>query len=408
VRRTPTAEEELILLLCGTAERRAGARDSLNALAARVDYEVLTALMARQLLLPLLGARLREAAPQAIPESFAVRHERAVGDARLRGLALEALERRIRHDLATAGIRALPLKGVVLSRELYGDPGTRQSKDVDLLVAAEQIDRAAEVLRGIGYRKPPGASPGRLHLELEHVQGRLPAVELHWRVHWYEDRFSRRMLNRAGAVDPRPQPADELAALLLFFARDGFAGLRLAADAAAWWDLHRPAGGDLPLLDPIASEAPELRAALVAAAISLRRLVGVPAASLLSQRPATRRVLTATRLANWTVTGDLDQVSANITLVDLLLSPLGSSGRFARRALLPPGPRIATMYGLPAGTRWRLAFWRLVHGPKLLLRYAIALWRVRRGRSWMPIPTGFAPAAVTPGQPDRGGECKAA
>lgn len=389
MRQAPTAEEELILLLCGTAERRAGAGagDSLGALAARVDYEVLAALMARQLLLPLLGARLREAAPEAIPGPFAVRHERAVGDARLRGLALEGLERRIRHDLAAAGIRALPLKGVVLSRELYGDPGTRQSKDVDLLVAAEQLDRAAEVLGGIGYRRPSAASRSRLHLALEHAQGRLPPVELHWRVHWYEDGFSRRMLNRAGAVDPRAQPADELAALLLFFARDGFAGLRLAADAAAWWDLHRPRG-DRPLLDPIAAEAPELRGALVAAAISLQRLVGIPAAALLSERPATRRTRAATRLANWTVTGDLDQVGANIALVDLLLAPLASSGHLARRALLPPGARIATMYGLPPGARWRLAFWRLAHGPKLLLRYAIALWRVRGGRSWMPLPVG--------------------
>jgi Uncharacterised nucleotidyltransferase len=388
VRQTPTVEEELILLLCGTTERRAQAAPALAALTERVDYELLAALMSRQLLLPLLGTRLLALTPTPVPPAFATRHAAALDAARWRGLALEALDRRVRGDLGEAGIEALPLKGATLSRELYGQPGIRQSTDVDVLVEPDQLAPAAAALRRRGYRPAAGSEPRRrLHLDLEHELGKLPPVELHWRVHWYEEAFSRRMLRRSEPSEDglRAQPADELASLLLFFSRDGLTGLRLATDAAAWWDLHGRTG-EPALLDRVAAEAPQLRGALSAAAIALERLVGVPSASLLSRPARSRRTMTATRLANWTVTGELDQVSANVTLVDWLLAPPGGGRAFARRTLLPPARRIDAMYGLTADAAGRRAFWRLAHVPKLLLRYAIALWRLRGGRSWMPIP----------------------
>jgi hypothetical protein len=391
VRRTFTPEEELILLLCGTADRRQRTEPAIVALARRVDHETLAALMARQLLLPLLGTRLRELTSPTLPASFSAYLDLALATTRQRGLALEALDHRVREDLSRAGIRALPLKGVALGRALYGGPSLRPTKDIDLLVESEQLDRAAAVLAGRGYRR--GVEDGRqgLHLALEHEQ--LPPIELHWRVHWYEDAFSRRMLGGSELGDGglRAEPADELASVLLFFSRDGLAGLRLAADVAAWWDLHG-SPGDQGLLDRVAAEAPDLRAALLAAAISLDRLVGVPAASLLSERSPSRRTRTATRLANWTVTGAVDQVSANITLVDGLLSPAGGGGEFVRRALLPPASRIDSMYRLPRGARGRRTFWRLAHVPKLLLRYTFALWQVRGGRSWMPLPASAGKA----------------
>ena len=283
MRQTPTSEERLILLLCGSAPRRAEIAPDIAALAERVDYGLLAALMERQLLLPLLGTRLLGAAPAAVPSTFSRYHQEVQEQARWRGLALEALDRRLRTDLAAAGIEALPLKGATLSRALYGEPGTRLSQDVDLLVHPAQLEEAATVLQRHGYRPPHRSGLQRdLHLELEHPK--LPPVELHWRVHWYEDAFSPRMLRRSvsGESGLRAQPADELASLLLFFSRDGLVGLRLAADAAAWWDCHGDAQAT-PLLDPVVAAAPELLRALSAAALALEDLVGIPSAALLSQ-----------------------------------------------------------------------------------------------------------------------------
>lgn len=52
---------------------------------------------------------------------------------------------------------------------------------------------------------------------LVHERGELPLVELHWRMHWYEQDFARERL-LPPAEDPmgdwRPAPVDELATLL--------------------------------------------------------------------------------------------------------------------------------------------------------------------------------------------------
>lgn len=394
--RLPTPEEELILLLCGTVERRRLAAERIEELARGADYEALAALMARQLLLPLLGERLLATVPDWAPPRFRALLGEAAVAARRRGAVMEMLGAQLLDDLEAAGIAALPLKGATLARDLYGDPGLRLAKDIDLLVDPAELDAATTVLRRRGYQPAPRRDDGgelpRLHLILEHERGELPEVEVHWRVHWYEEEFSRRMLRRSRPAPQgglRPQRADELASLLIFFSRDGLTGLRLATDVAAWWDRH---GGSVerPLLDPIVREAPQLRAALSAAATALERLVGTPAAAMISaaERSRSRRALTAIRLANWTVTGDWDQINANLSLVDLLLSPRGGARSFVRRSLLPPADEVAAMYRLPPSSVGQLLAWRVVHGPKLVLRYLIALWQVRGGREWVTLPAG--------------------
>jgi len=402
LRRTPTPEEELILLLCGTAERRRGANPRIEVLAREADYEALAALMSRQLLLPLLGKRLVETMPGQAPPSFVQLLRETTAAARQRGIVLETLGAQVRSDLSQAGVEALPLKGAALARSLYGDPGMRLAKDIDILVEAEQLERAADVLARRGYRRVDAVQGDlpRLHLSLEHERSELPPVEIHWRIHWYETQFSRRMLRRSAAVPEglRAQPSEELASLLIYFARDGLTGLRLATDVAAWWDLHGAAEG-APPLDPVARETPELRPALSAAALTLDRLVGVPADAILSERERSGswRSFAAIRLANWTVTGDWDQINANLTLVDLLLSPRGGNWSFAKRSLFPSGTEVSKMYRLPPSAVGRLAFWRLAHGPKLIARYLIALWRVRGGRDWMNLPASAGQATFDAG-----------
>ena len=398
MRRTATAEEELLLLLCGTAERRRRTRDRIVALAGSTDSEVLAALMARQLLFPLLGSRLVEAAPEQVTPALTERLEEALGLARWRGVQVELLALQLQADLDRAGIPALPLKGTSLARNLYGEPGMRITQDIDILVNTEDLDRAMQTLSRRGYRRSnsPYDDYSRLHLGFRHERSELPPVELHWRVHWYEDAFSRAMLERSEPAPEgrRARPADELAALLLFFSRDGLMGLRLATDVAAWWDAHGKSEG-APILDPVLEEAPDLRDALAAAAAGLERLVGVRADAVVSSRPAGWRSRTAVRMANWTVTGGLDQIGANLTLVDWLLAPRAGGWSFVRRVLIPPSAQISSMYRLPPSAVWRRTFWRLAHGPKLLVRYLVALWKVRRSRSWMPVPvSAWKPSTI--------------
>lgn len=54
--------------------------------------------------------------------------------------------------LSGAGIPMLPIKGVVLSTLLHGDPGFRRCGDIDVVVPAAAFDQAIALLQSQGYR----------------------------------------------------------------------------------------------------------------------------------------------------------------------------------------------------------------------------------------------------------------
>ncbi len=332
----------------------------------------------------LLGSRAVSAwgtdgAPDAFSEAVRAEIERN----RARGLALEALSAELVARLAGAEIRALVLKGPLMARRLHGDAGFRISNDVDLLVRREDLPSAVLVLAQLGYVKEvtPARSHGLpdIHYLLRNPKSGLPRIDLHWRVHWYEEGFSRALLARSrtsGSVFLEPDPQDELATLMLFYARDGFFGLRTAADIAAWCDRHL---GDQRPLDRHWREYPRLRNPLAAAALAAERAVGVSGSALAPESALGRmRPRLAAALARWNQLGEVDQLAANVALVDALLSPVTELRHFARRRLFVSGPEIELIYGLPESARARVAAMRIIHGPKVALRFLAGLWSIVR------------------------------
>jgi hypothetical protein len=387
----PSPEAELTLLLAGGRGRRERARERIAELAAVADETALAAFLLRQRLLLLVGTRLTQAA--AVNGAFAERLERTLALARARAMLFAAATERLTRALEARGIRAVALKGAGLAQELYGDGALRAYDDIDVLVARQQLGAAVDVARSLGWtaggpEDGVAAEPPLLHYALRHPDGALPELELHWRVHWYEEGYDAAMLERSSIGDGLRTlaPVDQLAALLLFYARDGFAGLRLAADIAAWWD--RNGSRDLLVaLETLTGEHPNLaepwRVSLaVAAGVAGLRLGTLPP----SLRVRRRRSLLACRLANWDLRGDDDQIKANVTLVDGLLAPRGGLRGFVGRNVLPPPRFLAATYGVPPGAHGRAWAWRAVHAAKTLVRYALALGRLLRGRSWSPPP----------------------
>ena len=250
----------------------------------------------------------------------------------------------------------------------------RFSRDIDVLVARSDLAHAATALEPLGWRPEGRAADPVLHVVLVHGAG-LPDVELHWRMHWYEDEFGAWALARArpaGDGIRRLRPLDELATLLLYHARDGLAGLRHPIDAAAWWDAHLDAP-DPPLLAATMRAHPGLAPALGASAAVLDELVGVPVTDL---APATRgrawRMRRAVGLANPLMEGKPQQITAEISLVDGLLTPPGQRGAFVRRRVLPDAR------DLPARTARRpLAVARAEHVLRLLRRCSLVVTRPR-------------------------------
>ncbi len=349
-------------------------RERAERLVVDVEWPRLGETLRSRKLLPALGPRIVELAEGRASGDFTAAVEQAVAAGRRQGAFLQLLSLRVIAALAKAGIRSTALKGPLLGEAIYGDPGRRLSSDVDLLVAPEQLRAAVEVVRGLGYAAPTdhvqACGLPLLHFVLLHERGELPTVELHWRIHWYEQSFAReRLLPPAGGSSEwHPAPADELAALLLFYARDGFIDLRLASDLGAWWDVH---GADLQpsALDELLRAYPELARAIRVAVKVAERTVGLPATQIIGDTPKLElRGRMAVRLANPNPHASQSQLYADMGLIDGLLTPPGGFGAFVRRQVLLPAEVLDKQAQRAPSRRLRS---RLGHRGRRLARYGV-------------------------------------
>ncbi len=390
------AERQITLIAAGTVARREEEDELARSLLADVEWSRLEEALRVRRLLSTLGPRLLELAGDRAATGFAVAVEDALAAGRNHGGFLSLVSLRVSAALAATGIRSQPLKGPALSEAIYGDPGRRLSSDIDLLVAADQLQAAVAVVRELGYRPPAdrtdrGGLP-QLHFALPHSHGELPPVELHWRVHWYERDFARERLLPPAADPPagwRPAPADELASLLLFYARDGFIDLRMAADIGAWWDSR---GGELRAgaIDEVVRDYPRLRRVIHTGLRVAQRTVGLPANEVAIDVPGLDlRDRLAIRLADPNPRGSEAQLHAEMGLVDGLLMPRGDLRAFARRQILMPPHEDPDRHGPEEGhakgkeSRLRYAA-RVLVRCGVLGRYALAILRALeplRGRS---------------------------
>jgi len=385
-------EQELMRLLVSTRAARAAGAARVHALAAAADGERLEQLARAQSLLPLVAARLREAAPSLVPDVLGERAAGITQETRHWGVAVEVMTERLAGALERSGIPAIALKGPIMARELYGDPGLRITSDIDLLVCRADFMRAVEILSDQGYSAESMVDwAGGLPLfeaTLNPAEPWSPSVDLHWRLHWSDDGFSADALARSVPPEGRnPRllaPLDLLAALLMIYARDGFWGLRGAADVAAWWDRHgedMPAGG----LDGTLAAHPTLTDSIVAAATVAERLVGVPAARTVPGRAAGRRsTARAVRLANWDGSVPPSQMEAARLLADVLVSPPGSRRAAVARRAWPPATVVADTHDRWVRRGVPLGLLRVYYATGIFRRVVPGqiglLWRSRGGR----------------------------
>lgn len=339
-RRRIAQARELILLSAAVEARRRTERKRGLQLSESLDWDALAEQLRMRRLLGTLGPRIHELSEERGGPRFAAVVEEAIRQGRRQSALLDAVTAQVGTALSAGGIRWSTLKGPALSRAIYGDAGRRLSGDVDLLLPAEHLIDGVEIVRELGYggAHDLAAEDGLplLHFAMPHELGALPAVELHWRVHWYEREFARdRLLRPSGAGENwRASAADELTAMLLFYARDGFLDLRLASDLGAWWDVRSPELAPGALTQTLTSYPAIARAARSAALVA-ERLIGVPTGEALAgASKAGVRVRTAARLADPHPRRSRAQLFAEMGLIDGLLTPPGDMPGFLSRQLL--------------------------------------------------------------------------
>lgn len=395
---SPSPEHRLAALLAGTSARRQSRRADIEALAGEVDLPRLADYLAAHRLLALLGQRLMEAVPATVDAATGERIRTRLEDGRRISLATEMLTLRLSEVLDRRGVEATVLKGPFMARQLHGDPGVRSSNDIDLLVGREKYGQAIAALTDDGYvLVTRGDWRDGLPLfedTLVHADRVAPRIDLHWRLHWYENDYSAAALRRAVPVDEGPTrclaPLDLLVALLLYHARDGFWGIRTLTDIAAWWDRFAP---ELPEdgLEGVVAAAPALEHPLRGAAVQADRLVGVPLARLFpSGVQLSRPEVLAQRLANWDESIDVRRFPAVTALVDMLISPPRQRARALARYYSPPSSVVARAYDTEPGGRVSMALLHARYTAMVTKKYLgtelVLLVRARRSRPAVEVP----------------------
>jgi hypothetical protein len=130
------------------------------------------------------------AIPEQVKHKLKIRSDACRMQAVRQGLLLAQLLKSFNSE----SIPVMPVKGQILSQQLYGDVGLRHSKDIDLEVLKEDLDKAIKCLESIGWQLEPTFSsltPRQWQsilrfepcMNLVHLQTGFQ-LELHWRNHW--------------------------------------------------------------------------------------------------------------------------------------------------------------------------------------------------------------------------------
>lgn len=140
----------------------------------------------------LVWHNLRQLPPGGVAQPFVDALKPWYAANALRVLSNTRDQLQLQDALQAHGVRSMALKGVTLSRTLYGDPALRQQGDIDLLVDAEQLLPAYAVVAGRGFDDAirfttldaaRRAWVMRQHKDIEFIRSQpsMQVVDLHWR-----------------------------------------------------------------------------------------------------------------------------------------------------------------------------------------------------------------------------------
>lgn len=165
-----------------------------DAIAARPDWTEYLNLIDRHGTPGVSWAALGRVRGITIPEAAARQIRERSDQCRKQAVLYALLLADVLKRLNEAGIAAMPLKGQILSLDLYGDVGLRSTRDVDVEVDEQDLKRAQACLENAGWQLESSFFPmsprqwesllrNEQHINLVHsATGCM--LELHWRMQW--------------------------------------------------------------------------------------------------------------------------------------------------------------------------------------------------------------------------------
>ena len=118
--------------------------------------------------------------PQNVLDALAVKARTVTGEELLRGAEIRA----VIEALATAGIRALLIKGTPLAYSVYPTPAARPRDDTDLMITVAHVDAARGVMASLGYIETVHCSDLFSQFEVQKRDrfGVVHAFDVHWKI----------------------------------------------------------------------------------------------------------------------------------------------------------------------------------------------------------------------------------
>lgn len=138
---------------------------------------------------PLIYAKLSKLNEQRIPDYVMQEIRANYSRNTFKMLYLSSELDKIGKLFDSQNIRSLMLKGPVLAEALYGQFSLRTSKDLDVLLAIEDLEKAENILKELGYQTTSHSFPRILndwkwkshHISYFHAEREIQ-IELHWRL----------------------------------------------------------------------------------------------------------------------------------------------------------------------------------------------------------------------------------
>ena len=178
-------EQEVILAALRTGR---GWEDRVReSLRREPDWEILRRTAVDHGVLPFLYVRLKEAAPDRVPQTEMDRWKGMYQANARRNLVLTARLLKVLRVFEEHGIRAVPFKGPVLAETAYGDIALRQFGDLDLLVRKQDFQKVKGVLVSGGFRPQYAYTKRQEGARLNRIQEYVFEAgngELQLDVHW--------------------------------------------------------------------------------------------------------------------------------------------------------------------------------------------------------------------------------
>jgi hypothetical protein len=152
VRTSACPEKELLACCARTRVDSAIAQKISEILKGNLDWDYIFTEAEENSVTPLLGRNLQALASDTIPGAVLERLKNVCRANTIRCLFLTAELTKILELFRARGIHGIAYKGPALAVQAYGDVTLRQFEDLDIIIRQSDLQKANEVMVGLGYR----------------------------------------------------------------------------------------------------------------------------------------------------------------------------------------------------------------------------------------------------------------